>query len=159
MIIESTSGAKEDTLTVIKGTDFTVLDTLVNSIFKKIQASDTLRFSCDTERSQVNTTLVKHKSIYNVGYSGIARIKFSIKTSNINYASQGQIYFDGIAKGTLRSTTSATYVEFSEDLIIKPETNIELWISAGYISASCYTNNFRICFNEGGSILITTYDA
>ena len=77
-------------------------------------AGDLLRAYADTENSSSNTTYTKKKEI-KLDFGGALRIKFDLKHpfGNIAY---GKIYRNGAAVGTERSTTSATYVTFSEDI-------------------------------------------
>jgi len=65
------------------------------------------------EKTNVNTTPTKVKEI-SVARPGSARITFNLKNGGTG-TQYGQVYKNGIAAGTLRSTSSTTYVSFSED--------------------------------------------
>lgn len=53
---------------------------------------------------------------------------------------RGQIYKNGVAYGTLRSTTSTTAVTFTEDLVFQANDLIELYV---YSIDSTYANNIK----------------
>lgn len=112
-------------------------------------ASDTLRASADTERSRgyTETTPTKMKEI-STEYGGIIRVKFEGKgqSSDLQHA---QIYKNGVAFGTLRTFTDATYREYSEDLLFEKGDLIQLylWVSFSNSSYRAYCKNFRVYFD------------
>src|SRR3989304_3938576 len=76
-------------------------------------AGDYLLVTNPAERTTTDTSYVKLKET-KVGVSGTFRIKFSIHgDGGLIY---GRIYRNGSAVGTERSNSSATYVEYSEDI-------------------------------------------
>ena len=77
-------------------------------------AGDILRAYADTEGTGAITTYVKKKEIV-LDFGGAVRIKFDLKHSGSGTC-YGRIYRNGVAVGTERSTTSSTYVTFSEDI-------------------------------------------
>jgi len=77
-------------------------------------AGDLLRAYADTEGTGATTVYVKKKEIV-LDFGGAVRIKFDLKHSGSG-TTYGRIYRNGVAVGTERSTTSDTYVTFSEDI-------------------------------------------
>jgi hypothetical protein len=115
------------------------------NIGKYVKESDTLRLSSDAEESQDITTLTKIKEI-RVYHSGRMRMKFDLRIAGPTVA-EGQIYINGVAVGTLRSTTSTAYVTFSEDLDVDDGDLVQLYtrnLAAGY---PVYCRNFRLYFD------------
>ena len=112
-------------------------------------ASDTLRASADTERSRGNTetTPTKMKEI-STEYGGILRVKFEGKGQS-GSQQHARIYKNGVAFGTLRTFTDATYREYSEDLLFEKGDLIQLylWVSFSNSSYRAYGKNFRVYFD------------
>ena len=77
-------------------------------------AGDYLLDTNPAERTTASASYVKLKET-KVGVSGTFRIKFSLK-SDAGGAVFARIYRNGVAVGTERSTTSTTFVEYSEDI-------------------------------------------
>lgn len=115
--------------------------------------SDTLQQSADTERSSGgdpdNTYTIK-KDI-EIKTNGSVRIKFDLRTSNSGYAAYGRIYKNGSPVGTQRSTTSGSYVTYSEDFDnVTSGDNFQLYIHntfSGGSGATAFCRNFRVYFN------------
>jgi len=112
--------------------------------------SDVLRKSDDAEAGTLSTSYVKMKSIvfYPEGPIGKAelRIKFDLKATSGETAS-GRIYRNGVAIGTERSTTSTTYVTYTEDIKgWKIGDTIELWAKSypGTYAPGATVRNFRV---------------
>lgn len=131
-----------------------------------IIASNTLRYSDDTETSTTSATYVKLKTItLDSQLYGTIRIKFDLKLSGGPGTARGRIYHNDVALGTEQTTTSSTYVTKSEDITYNFEVGdtIELW---GYIQllTATYVENFRLYYDiittfkpivKGNQILIT----
>lgn len=121
--------------------------------------SDTLRASADTERSGTYSTptYAKVKEIeFGVAiFPGTATIRISFDLKAQTGAANdcyGRIYRNGAAVGTLRGTTSSSYITYSEDVSgWAAGDKIQLYISsvAGNIT---YVRNFRIYYDR------TTYE-
>jgi hypothetical protein len=121
--------------------------------------SDTVIQANDAQVSTTSISYVKVKEIKiasvvtgNVGCQGSGtsfalRIKFDLKTSNTAGLAKGQVYRNGVAVGTERSTNSTSYVTFSED-ITQPWTQndlIQLYIKTNDSAYTTYAQNFRVC--------------
>lgn len=111
-------------------------------------AGDTLLKSDDAIVNTTSISYVVKKSItVPAGYTrdNEFRIKFSIRCDTSGYNVMGKIYVNGLAVGTQRTTTSNSYVEFSEDITdIQSGDNVELYLSVANAGRTCYAQNFRI---------------
>ena len=135
-----------------------VLDNL--DLKKKYDISDDLLHSHDAESNTVSTTYIKAKTITLDTLfltPSTIRIKFDIRrdTGGDTIAAYGRIYKNGGAVGTERSTTSATYVTFSEDISFAEGDTLELYIHAtgGW---NMKAENFRV---HGIPTIITLQEA
>lgn len=106
-------------------------------------ASDVLQASSDTQESDNNDDYSKSKEIIS-SFSGSIRIKFDLATSNINYNAYGQIYINDLAVGTIRNTTSSSFVNFSEDFSIVAGDKIQLYTRTQNAGSTWIARNFRI---------------
>jgi len=78
-------------------------------------AGDVIEAWAPTARSGTNTSMVRVKEIH-VSRSGTYRIKFDLRSLAPGVTVYGRVYRNGAAVGTLRSTTSSTFVTFSQDI-------------------------------------------
>ena len=109
-------------------------------------ASDDLLASVDTEgyTYAYSTPISSGKYKTAARAQGVLRVKFDIKSEG-EPTIHGQIYKNGTAIGTDRSTTSSSYVTYSEDISgIKVGDVIQLyvWCTTGW--ANVWHQNFRI---------------
>ena len=75
---------------------------------------------------------------------GILRISFDLKTDGGTTA-RGRIYRNGIAIGTERTTTSSSYVNFSEDISgCSPQDLIQLYIKTDISVIDVLAKDFKI---------------
>ena len=115
-------------------------------LLKKYVISDDLIYSYDAEVSQVNVIYVKKKEI-TIGTlyptPSTLRIKFDLKYSAYT-AAYGRIYKNGGAIGTERSTSSDTYVTFSEDIEFEEGDTIQLYLKSGNVEGYSWSQNLRI---------------
>jgi hypothetical protein len=72
------------------------------------------------------------------------RTYFEMETSNSTVTAYGRVYKNGVAFGTERSTTSTSYVSFSEDLLFAEGDTVELWGHVSSTGYNEYVRNFRI---------------
>jgi hypothetical protein len=102
--------------------------------------------SSDTEVSNTGAGSYEKKKEIQTKVSGRFRIKFDLRTGNIAYTAYGQIYKNGAAIGTERTTTSVTYTTYSEDLTFNRDDLIQLYIKSSNIGMAL-TQNFRVFGN------------
>jgi len=113
--------------------------------------SDNLKASSDSEQNTTSATYVKIKEIVVADYApkindkdiGKLRIKFDLSTNNTSVTAYGQIWKNGNAVGTERSTQSTGYVTFTEDLEFKAGDKIQLYAHSNG-SKLANVRNFRI---------------
>lgn len=112
---------------------------------KNIEASDVLKTSADTERSNKGSVYTKLKEIKTLA-DGVARIKFDLKSTTANSA-YGRIYINGVAVGTERTVIGSTYQTFTEDIIVQKYDLIQLYVKAGSEAYTTVVRNFRIYYD------------
>ena len=96
------------------------------------------------EKTTTSTTYVKLKQT-KIGRSGTYRIRFSLKMPITDYTAYGRIYRNGAAVGTERSTTSTSYVVFSEDIGgWSVGDYIEIWGMATNADAGAYVTSLQL---------------
>ena len=102
-------------------------------------SSNEIIVAADVLRSTNAGSWTKVKEI-RIRKSGTYRISFYIYTEDASVTAYGQIFKNGVAYGTLRSTTSTSWVKFIEDLIFSYGDLCQLYIhSAGTNTASAST--------------------
>ena len=108
-------------------------------------AGATALASSDGEVTGGGTSYVKVKAI-KVGKNGTISTSFDIhKEADANHTStQGRIYRSDVAAGTERSTTSVTYVNYTEDIVVVTGDIVELWIKGVGTNILNYAQNFRL---------------
>lgn len=125
-----------------------------------LTASDNLKYSANTERTEVsNINYVIKKEII-IRQKGTIRVKFDLKGSDTTYSFRGRIYVNGIAVGTERNQQGAgatTYATYSEDITINAYDLVQLYIkneATGGLTTYC--RNFRIYYDitnpENGTV-------
>lgn len=112
--------------------------------FIALSASDNLKHSADTERTIGGGSYSEIKKI-RVNFSGTIRVKFDLKNTG-GFTTLGKIYVNGSPVGTERSTSSTSYVTYSEDIVINAHDLIQLF---GYKTGdTANTRNFRIYYDK-----------
>ncbi len=127
------------------------IETMASGILVLLTASDNLKYSADTERTQSSTiTYTKHKEIV-IRQKGTVRVVFDLKGSDTTYAFYGRIYVNGVASGTERLKQGAgatSYTTYSEDITINAYDLVQLYIkneATGGLTTYC--RNFRIYYD------------
>lgn len=127
------------------------IETMASGILVLLTASDNLKYSADTERTEAsNASYVKEKEIV-IRQKGTIRVKFDLKGSDTTYSFKGRIYVNGIAVGTERNQQGAgatTYATYSEDITIEAYDLVQLYIkneATGGLTTYC--RNFRIYYD------------
>jgi len=101
----------------------------------------------DAEKSTTNTSATKLKEIRITRlFPSLTKIRiyFELRSSNVLTTAYAQIYRNGSAYGTQRSTNSPSYVAFVEDLDFAQGDYVQLYVWSSSASYSVYVRNFRI---------------
>jgi len=131
--------------------DVTIIDsnTTPTISYIPIIASDTLRYSNDSEVTTNSASLVKVKEIViTENYNGSWNITFESKCQTSTCSAR--IYKNSVAYGTLRSFSDTTYIKYSEtfsSITVLAGDTIELWEARGLNVNPVYGRNFRILFD------------
>jgi len=124
---------------------------------EQVIASDTLRYSSDAVVSDNNPPYIHFKTITLASkLYGTVRVSFEMKTNNPGASAYGRIYHNGVAIGTIRSTSSTSYVLYSEDISHNFEIGDTIQIYGGasyYVPADI--KNFRVYFDLDAPSLLT----
>ena len=112
-------------------------------------ASDTLLDSSDSEEYHGSITYTNEKEITIpddiFSNDSELRIKFDLKSANMAITVYGRIYRNGVAVGTERSTTSTSYVNFSDDISGWSAGDlIQLYTRTAASGIVVYVQNFRV---------------
>jgi hypothetical protein len=94
----------------------------------------------DIEDSVTGTTLTTLKEFYTT-QSGTCRIYFELKSSSST--AYGRVYVNNVAVGTQRSTTSTSYVSYTEDFSISVGDSIEIKAYSNNALTNAYIKKFR----------------
>ena len=115
---------------------------------RPVIASNTLKWSADTERTEATQTYVKKKEIL-IYVAGMIRVSFDLKGSaGSGYQVWGRVYKNGSAAGTERSVTGTTYTTYTEDLSVAVGDLIQLYSKGNTTGGeTAYVRNFRISYD------------
>ena len=117
-----------------------------------VLATNELIASANTEKINNTSSWVKEKEIL-VKRSGTYRIQFQIRRGFSSGNAFGRIYKNGVAFGTERTTTSNTYVTFTEDLNFSAGDLIQGYTRfSANVADGAYIRNFRI----HGTLIVST---
>jgi hypothetical protein len=120
-------------------------------IYEYTGVSDTIILSHNISASTNNTNYEKVKTIIlgsNVRDGRTLRIKFTLASETGSYAVYGRIYRNGVAVGTIRTTTSMGGEDFSEDIAgWQLSDNIELWLRTSNALEAVYGSELKVCGN------------
>jgi hypothetical protein len=98
----------------------------------------------DTEATLYNiTTYTKMKEDSMIA-PGAYTISFDMKINGVDTA-YGRIYINGVAVGTEQSTTSSSYVTFTENISVKTGDLVQIYSRASITLRTVYIRNFRMC--------------
>jgi len=122
---------------------------VVDQLIYRYRLSDNVITVSASEESSISVNVpVKIKEIswvYAPRDTIDIRIAFDMKIDPGTFTAYGQIYRNGTPVGTLRSTQSTTYVEFSEDISgWSVGENIELWIYVNHAGETVYVRNLEL---------------
>jgi hypothetical protein len=84
------------------------------------------------------TTPMLNRSVTCHNYGGTVRVRFSLYRNGTD-SSCGRIYVNGVARGTIRTCASGTYVEYVEDITVNPNDVVQIytWLLNGTNYGSC----------------------
>lgn len=148
-IVELATTAEINAGTATGGTGAALVMTpdqfLASNIYRRAIASNTLTYSSDATVTAVGVGLALAKSV-RILIGGEIRVKFDAQSG---YATSMtfRIYRNGVAYGTLQTTTATGYVTFSEDLYFAAGDSIDLYFvtqAAPYGSVK----NFRLYYDQ-----------
>jgi len=108
-------------------------------------AGNYLMLASDAVVTGTVTTPTKFKESF-IGRYGVFRVYFEAKRNTGGGSNTyAQIYVNGVATGTLRTVTSATYVAYSEDISgINKADLIQLYLTGSALSDTIDARYFRI---------------
>jgi hypothetical protein len=78
---------------------------------------------------------------WQISLSGTVNTYFGLRSSSAPYTAEGQIYVNGSAVGTLRSTTSTTAVYYSEDITVSEGDLVQIYLRTTAGLGSAYADN------------------
>jgi len=117
-------------------------------IYSYTGVSDTVILSHDAEASTSSVTYIVIKTTTLGTYLGVnktLRIKFDLKSGSDGFTAYGKIYRGATPVGTERSTTSASYTTYSQDITDwNANDTIRLYIH-GDGTHSAFIRNLRVC--------------
>jgi len=116
--------------------------------------SNVLKASSDAVATEATTSYVKKKEITTPAYfpivaflnAGKFRVVFELRNNGAT-SGEGRIYKNGVAVGTERTTTSATFQVYTEDLDFKKGDLIQLYAKRTGAAGQAEVQNFRIYNN------------
>jgi len=95
--------------------------------------------NCATEQFNTYVSYTKIKELKITG-SGLVRVKFDLKISNVADIAYGKIYINGNPVGTERTNGTTTYVTFSEDFNVSDGDLIQVYGKTSNIYTFYVTN-------------------
>jgi len=109
-------------------------------------SSDVLKGSDDSvsQTEPISYTEVKSFISY---VAGTMKIKFDLQSETGSYAAWGRIYKNGVAIGTERTTSSTSYVTYSETLNIGAGDTVSLYVKTNNTASDVMVRNYRIYFD------------
>ena len=105
-------------------------------------AGATALASSDTVTSTLSSSYVKLKEIL-VGKNGIISTSFDLKGEGTADIAYGRIYINAVAAGTERSTTSASYQTYTENVNVVAGDAVQVYAKVS-ANISAYIQNFRL---------------
>lgn len=110
----------------------------------KISSGEALWVSDDAEITYTTQTPKKGKEIQINNLSGSVRVRFDLKTNQTGYSANAQIYVNDVARGTLRTTNSTSYITYTEDVTVNAGDRIGIYYYPQTTGAICYLANYRL---------------
>jgi len=103
-----------------------------DSSFYQLKASDSLLDSDDATNTSSDLAATKYHEFL-ILRSGTIRTKFSLKKTATADVGHGQIYINGAAAGTERGNNTSSWIEYTEDFILRAGDLLQLylWVHGG----------------------------
>lgn len=120
-------------------------------------AGNTLLNTFTQQNLSGSSSPIKAKGIKITGSGGTVRVKFDLQSDTSSNTVYGRIYVNGVPKGTQRSTTSTTYVTYTEDISFSSGEEIQIYIWSADGMNRAWTNLFEIDYNNPLSFVQTAY--
>jgi len=120
---------------------------------KRLSASDSLKWSADTEQTETSNAWTLKKEI-KIRTKWVVRVKFDLKDNDPWIPWLATIYINWITIWTERSATD-TYVTHSEDITVEPDDLVQLYVDDNDSLWLTYIRNFRIYYDIGTSVIWT----
>jgi len=118
-------------------------------IYRTVQKSSTeLKTWADEETSTADISYEKLKEI-KMYVTGTIRVKWKFRRDTASdYTVYTQVYKNGSAVGTEKSTTSAEYVEVYQDISVQFGDLVQLYGKTGLSGYPVYVKDFRIYYTH-----------
>ena len=117
-----------------------------------ITAGDNVFYYRTGDTGSTNNSIYSKYRDVKVGLAGTYRIKFDLATASAGTTVYGRIYVNDSAVGTERSTTSASYTTYSEDITVSAGDNIQLYFKTSNMGVNCLFRNFLLCIDSGANL-------
>ena len=78
-----------------------------------------------------SVSYVKVKEVHVVN-AGVVTVSFGLVTNNSYSTASGQIYVNGVAVGTIRSTNSTSFTTYTENITIPAQAYVQLYIKISH---------------------------
>lgn len=153
----------ETTMATTTISDLTVTGTATGSFPIYYAASSSqLQLSADTQNDHASADITSYTKSKEIQFymAGVVVTKFGLKTDNASYSVTARIYVNGIAVGTERTTTSTSFVTYTENIDVDPADLVQIYVKvASNDGQTLSLNNFRFYFDKmtadnGGNVLI-----
>ncbi len=90
-----------------------------------------------------SVSYVKVKEVHVVN-SGVVTVSFGLLTNGNGIAASGRIYVNGVAVGTIRSTTSTSFTTYTENITIPAQAYVQLYIKTVDATYTANVNGIKI---------------
>ncbi|MDQ7094230.1 hypothetical protein REC12_11580 [Desulfosporosinus sp. PR] len=113
--------------------------------YQLMTASDATLASSTTTVSTSSTSMAQVKQFRVTGPRGIIRVKFDFGSGNAGTTTSAQVYKNGVAVGTLRTTSSTTFVTYTEDISFSSGDYIQIYASTTSTMYGPQIKNYYLC--------------
>ncbi len=90
-----------------------------------------------------SVSYVKVKEVHVVN-AGVVTVSFGLLTNGNGIAASGRIYVNGVAVGTIRSTTSTSFTTYTENITIPAQAYVQLYIKTADAAYTANVNGIKI---------------